>query len=382
MSGSDDKNKRIDASMIMDSMGDIDEDLLREADAFRRGEKPEERADVISGEEKLEGVNGDLNNIKSYDGERRRKKKRPNLIALPIAAAAVLFVVVAVTLGRSTLSLKNSATDSAASYESGNSYMGEVAETAEPSYEDTAASDSSYEDSSYEDSSERYESDNELSFEPSDNTSGTDGLDFSDAVSDSVSDSENAAASEEKDDSGYSELWDEETIAEENLREFALNLPEGYSFGEVTDFNTYRKGVLILPMQYEIEKSSAPDYCRASGSYSEIDPEGGVYVNVSFDDGVPTEDSGILENHTESENIRIYECENLDEGWYCIESYKKHDLYTAAQLAEGVTGDETSDYYVFLYVRDGADTYYELTLSAKCFTAEDAEKIARSIKIN
>ncbi len=365
--------------MIMDSMGDIDEDLLMEADAFRRGEKPEERADVISGEEKLEGVNGDLNNKKSYDGERRRKKKRPNLIALPIAAAAVLFVVVAVTLGRSTLSLKNSATDSAASYESGNPYMGEVAETTESSYEDTAASDSSYEDSSYEDSSERYESDNELSFEPSDNTSGTDGLDFSD----SVSDSENAAASEEKDDSGYSELWDEEPIAEENLREFALNLPEGYSFGEVTDFNTYRKGVLILPMQYEIEKSSAPDYWRASGSWSEIQTVGGVYVQVSFDEsGAPTEDSGILENHTESENIRIYECENLDEGWYCIESYKKHDLYTAAQLAEGVTGDETSDYYVFLFVKEDADVYYELTLSAKCFSLEDAEKIAGSIKIN
>ncbi len=359
MSGSDDKNKRIDASMIMDSMGDIDEDLLREADAFRRGEKPA-------------GVNGDLNNIESYDGERRRKKKRPNLIALPIAAAAVLFVVVAITLGRSTLSLKNSATDSAASYESGNSYFGEVAETTD---EDTAASDSSYEDSSYEDSSERYESDNELSFEPSDNTSGTDGFDFSD--------SENAAASEEKDDSSYSELWDEEPIAEENLREFALNLPEGYSFGECEEFETYRKGMLILPMQYEIEKSSAPDYWRASGSWSEIQTVGGVYVHVSFDEsGAPTEDSGILENHTESENIRIYECENLDEGWYCIESYKKHDLYTAAQLAEGVTGDETSDYYVFLYVRDGADTYYELTLSAKCFTLEDAEKIARSIKIN
>lgn len=347
--------------MIMDSMGDIDEDLLREADAFRRGEKPA-------------GVNGDLNNIKSYDGERRRKKKRPNLIALPIAAAAVLFVVVAITLGRSTLSLKNSATDSAASYESGNSYMGEVAETAEPSYEDTAASDSSYEDSS-----ERYESDNELSFEPSDNTSGTDGFDFSDAVSDS----ESAAASEEKDDSSYSELWDEEPLGEETLMESALNLPEGYSFGECEEFQTYRKGMLILPMQYESEKVFASDQCIASGSWSEIQTVGGVYVHVSFDEsGAPTEDSGIIENHTESENIRIYECENLDEGWYCIESYKKHDLYTAAQLAEGVTGDETSDYYVFLFVKEDADVYYELTLSAKCFSLEDAEKIARSIKIN
>ena len=368
MNGSDDKNKRIDASMIMDSMGDIDEDLLREADAFRWGEKPA-------------GVNGDLNNIKSYDGERRRKKKRPNLIALPIAAAAVLFVVVAITLGRSTLSLKNSATDSAASYESGNSYMGEVAETTD---EDTAASDSSYEDSSYEDSSyedssERYESDNELSFEPSDNTSGTDGFDFSDAVSDS----ESAAASEEKDDSSYSELWNEEPIAEENLREFALNLPEGYSFGECEEFQTYRKGMLILPLQYESEKVFVSDRCIASGSWSEIQTVGGVYVHVSFDEsGAPTEDSGILENHTESENIRIYECENLDEGWYCIESYKKHDLYTAAQLDEGVTGDVTSDYYVFLFVKEDADVYYELTLSAKCFSLEDAEKIAGSIKIN
>ncbi len=69
---------------------------------------------------------------------------------------------------------------------------------------------------------------------------------------------------------------------------------------------------------------------------------------------------------------------------YCdsIESYVKHDLYSAAQLENTTDKDATSDYYVFLYVMDGADTYYELTLSAKCFTAEDAERIARSIKIN
>ncbi len=338
--------------MIMDSMGDIDEDLLREADAFRQG------------------VNGDLNNIKSYDGERRRKKKRPNLIALPIAAAAVLFVVVAITLGRSTLNLKNSSTDSAASYDSGSSYMGEVAENAD---EDAAASDSSYEDSS-----ERYELDNELSFEPSDNTSGTDGFDYSDAVSDS----EAEATSGEKEESDYSDNVGEEPIAEETLREFAINLPEGYSFGEVTEFDTYRKGMLILPVQYENENGDAPDRWKASGSYSEIDPVGGVYVNVIFEDGVPTEDSGIFENHTSSERLKTYKCEELEGEWYCIESYVKHDLYSAAQLENTTDKDATSDYYVFLYVMDGADTYYELTLSAKCFTAEDAERIARSIKIN
>ena len=109
---------------------------------------------------------------------------------------------------------------------------------------------------------------------------------------------------------------------------------------------------------------------------------GGVYVNVIFEDGVPTEDSGIFENHTSSERLKTYKCEELEGEWYCIESYVKHDLYSAAQLENTTDKDATSDYYVFLYVMDGADTYYELTLSAKCFTAEDAERIARSIKIN
>lgn len=67
MSG-DDNKKKINGEMIMDAIGDIDEDLLRQADEFRNG------------------------NVVTF------KKKKPigKIIALPIAAAAVLAIGVIV----------------------------------------------------------------------------------------------------------------------------------------------------------------------------------------------------------------------------------------------------------------------------------------------
>ena len=51
---------------------------------------------------------------------------------------------------------------------------------------------------------------------------------------------------------------------------------------------------------------------------------------------------------------------------------ENHDLYTASQLSEmkdegiDLTGKElTSDYWSFWFVKEGEDTYYLLTLSAK-----------------
>lgn len=331
----DNEKEKIDAAMLMDSIGGIDEDLLREADSFRNG------------------------NVVAF---KPKKKKAPGYIALPIAAAAVLVVGI-IAIGRfGMLSPKNSASESAA-----------------PSYSDSAMFDSAATDSAAE---EDWSYDSDMMEDVASESSITDEFEADTSAEATAEVSEGTDYLGLDNESDSADFTDNNAVAEvDDLSEFVVDLPEGYTFEEYENIYSYRKGMLILPMQYESD--SAPDYRRASGSWSEIQTEAGVYVNVRFDEnGVPTEDSGIVENHTTTENIKTYKCEELAEGWYCIEYFRKYDLYSAAELANGVTGDETSDYYVFLFVKEDADMYYELTLSAKCFSLEEAEKIAKSVKIN
>ena len=49
---------------------------------------------------------------------------------------------------------------------------------------------------------------------------------------------------------------------------------------------------------------------------------------------------------------------------------------------EDISSIETSsDYWEFWFVKEGEDTYYLLMLSAKEFSQEEAEKIARTVII-
>ncbi len=137
------KNNTINGEMIMNAIGDIDEDLLAGAYAFRGG----------INEGNSVGTEGDSTNIVSIN---KKKRGRAKYIALPIAAAAILALGVITTLRMSLLMPKESsstanysATDSASSESAAatDSFAGAVSEDASESYAEAASEAASDSDS-------------------------------------------------------------------------------------------------------------------------------------------------------------------------------------------------------------------------------------------
>ncbi len=167
-----------------------------------------------------------------------------------------------------------------------------------------------------------------------------------------------------------------------------ITLPSGYSISSFDDTIGYMGGSLILPRSYHAEDSEyGPLEWQYSGLISRLPADSGM-ATVTFDNGIPDPSSMPRDNHTDSEYLKTIGLERSNTQWSAVMLKENHDLYTASQLSEmkdegiDLTGKElTSDYWSFWFVKEGEDTYYLLTLSAKEFTQEEAEEIARTVSI-
>lgn len=167
-----------------------------------------------------------------------------------------------------------------------------------------------------------------------------------------------------------------------------ITLPRGYSISSFDDAIGYMGGSLILPRSYHAEDSEyGPSEWQYSGLISRLPADSGM-ATVTFDNGIPDPSSMPRDNHTDTEYLKTIGLERSNTQWSAVMLKENHDLYTASQLSEmkdegiDLTGKElTSDYWSFWFVKEGEDTYYLLTLSAKDFTQEEAEKIAGTVSI-
>lgn len=166
-----------------------------------------------------------------------------------------------------------------------------------------------------------------------------------------------------------------------------ITLPSGYSISSFRDDIGWQGGSLILPGSYDIAAGfdSAPSEWIYSGLISRIPADN---TGVTYQNGIPDLSGIPMNNHTDAEYIKVIGLERSNMQWPAIMLKESHDLYTASQLSEmkdegiDLTGKElTSDYWSFWFVKEGEDTYYLLTLSAKEFTQEEAEEIARTVSI-
>ena len=166
-----------------------------------------------------------------------------------------------------------------------------------------------------------------------------------------------------------------------------ITLPSGYSISSFRDDIGWQGGSLILPGSYDIAAGfdSAPSEWIYSGLISRIPADN---TGVTYQNGIPDLSGVPMNNHTDAEYIKVIGLERSNMQWPAIMLKESHDLYTASQLSEmkdegiDLTGKElTSDYWSFWFVKEGEDTYYLLTLSAKEFTQEEAEEIARTVSI-
>lgn len=167
-----------------------------------------------------------------------------------------------------------------------------------------------------------------------------------------------------------------------------ITLPRGYSISDFDDAIGYMGGALILPRSYHAEDSEyGPLEWQYSGLISRLPVESGM-ATVTFDNGIPDPASMPHDNHTESEYVKTIGLERSNTQWSAVMLKENHDLYTASQVGEmendgvDLTGkDLTSDYWTFWFVKEGEDTYYVLTLSAREFSEKEVEDIASGVII-
>ena len=166
-----------------------------------------------------------------------------------------------------------------------------------------------------------------------------------------------------------------------------ITLPSGYSISSFRDDIGWQGGALILPRSYDIaaEFDSAPSEWIYSGLISRMPADN---TGVTYKNGIPDMSGIPMNNHTYAEYIKVIGLERSNMQWPAIMLKENHDLYTASDMsrlsASGIDTeamDLTSDYWSFWFVKEGEDTYYLLTLSAKEFTQEEAEEIASTVSI-
>lgn len=166
-----------------------------------------------------------------------------------------------------------------------------------------------------------------------------------------------------------------------------ITLPSGYSISSFRDDIGWQGGSLILPGSYDIAAGfdSAPSEWIYSGLISRMPADN---TGVTYKNGIPDLSGIPMNNHTDAEYIKVIGLERSNMQWPAIMLKENHDLYTASDMsrlsASGIDTeamDLTSDYWSFWFVKEGEDTYYLLTLSAKDFTQEEAEEIASTVSI-
>jgi len=169
----------------------------------------------------------------------------------------------------------------------------------------------------------------------------------------------------------------------------SINLPDGYGFSGFSEFTGYQGGFYILPRIYEYDENTGVSMewqcsgmlTRVSSNYPQAD--------ITFYNGCPNLSGVHYHNHTYAKYIMARGVNVFDETkWPFIALFEAHDLYTMSELEDmkqaGVDINEidrSSDYWYFWFVKEGADTYYILSLSAKEFSKEQAMEIAESVCI-
>ncbi len=169
----------------------------------------------------------------------------------------------------------------------------------------------------------------------------------------------------------------------------SINLPDGYGFSGFSEFTGYQGGFYILPRIYECDENTGVSMewqcsgmlTRVSSNYPQAD--------ITFYNGCPNLSGVPYHNHTYAKYIMARGVNVFDETkWPFIALFEAHDLYTMPELEEmkqsGVDIDKidrSSDYWYFWFVKEGADRYYILSLSAKEFSKEQAMEIAESVCI-
>lgn len=168
-----------------------------------------------------------------------------------------------------------------------------------------------------------------------------------------------------------------------------ITLPSDYSISQFYDDIGWMGGSLILPRSYEVTErnDSTPIEWQYSGIISRIPADN---TGVTYTNGIPDLQSNLPhDNHSDyEENLEILGLERSNTQWSVIFRAANHDLYTAPEMStieqNGIDMDKielTSDYWEFWFVKEGEDTYYILTLSAKEFTKAEAIDIALGVSI-
>ena len=166
----------------------------------------------------------------------------------------------------------------------------------------------------------------------------------------------------------------------ENQR-LSVKLPEGYSLGEYQENWGWAGGSPILPeLHEENEHMILSNEWRYAGFVGRIPQEeaGLVYKN-----GVPDGETYPEQqyNHQSTEILEVL----TDMDWPAIFVQKNLDFYTAAgQVALEEQGveieDTTGDYWIFYFAKEEEEEIYYLSLSAECFSKEEAMEIAGTVK--
>lgn len=172
-----------------------------------------------------------------------------------------------------------------------------------------------------------------------------------------------------------------------------IKLPKDYAISGYQDNIGWQGGFMILPQSYEVydeEGVYAPAEWTYSGLISRI-PASSTEVTYSRGAGFPDMSGLPRDNHTDEEYIDTFKVPGSREQkqWHAIVRKVNHDLYTPSNIdmleKEGKDMEnmsQTSDYWEFWFVKEGEETYYILTLSAKEFTWEEALRIVGNLRIN
>ena len=165
-----------------------------------------------------------------------------------------------------------------------------------------------------------------------------------------------------------------------------ITFPDGYSIGDFRDDIGWQGGSLILPRSYEAKDSdTAPIEWQYSGLITGIPAKN---TNIEYSEGIPKSSGVPMDNHTFQRYIGTIGLERSTNQWPALAIEESHDLYTHAEIEkmkqDGVDTEKmdlSADYWTYWFVKEGEDTYYVLTLSAKEFSKEEADDIALSVSI-
>lgn len=167
-----------------------------------------------------------------------------------------------------------------------------------------------------------------------------------------------------------------------------ITLPHGYSISDFRDDIGWMGGSLILPKSYEVPEwnDSAPVEWQYSGLITRIAAEN---TDIEYFRGIPKNSGVPVQNHTTAAYISAIGLERSTNQWPAIMLKETHDLYTPADVEmmkrDGIDAEGkmelSSDYWEFWFVKEGEETYYILTLSAKEFSEKEATEIALGVTI-